>query len=150
MVLLNKHIHQATIEKALTEYDDVDEKITIYSGSDKNLVSKRILIIFSPVIRSLIASLPCCSPASIIIPHFSSQVIQHLARILENGSTTGVPSNSFKQVYEIIELAKILSIDVSDLRREVEVLEDTEVETKNVQTKENHEVGLIKDDIAQK
>ena len=34
MVLLNKHVHQATIEEALTEYDDVDEKIIIYSDSD--------------------------------------------------------------------------------------------------------------------
>ena len=86
MVLINKHVHQATIEKALTEYDDVDDKITIYSGSDKNLVSKRILIMFSPVIRTCIGSLPCCTPASIIIPHFSSPVIHHLVRILETGS----------------------------------------------------------------
>ena len=56
MVLSNKHVHQATIEKALTEYDDVDDKIIIYSGNYKNLVSKRILIMFSPVMKSLIAS----------------------------------------------------------------------------------------------
>ena len=133
MVLSNKHVHQATIEKALTEYDDVDDKIIIYSGNYKNLVSKRILIMFSPVMKSLIASLPCCTPASIIIPNVSSRVVQHLARILETGSTTGVPSDSFKQVYEIIELAKVLSIDVSDLRREAKVLEDTKVKKKNAQ-----------------
>ena len=148
MVLSNKHVHQATIEKALTEYDDVDDKIIIYSGNYKNLVSKRILIMFSPVMKSLIASLPCCTPASIIIPDFSSAVVQHLVRILETGSTTGVQSDSFKQVYEIIEVAKVFSIDVSDLRHDVKVLQDKKVEKKNVQTEENNEISLTKNDMA--
>merc|ERR1719369_1866833 len=74
---------------------------------------------FSPVIRALITSLPCCTQPSLIIPNCSTTVVQHLVKILECGYTTGVPNDSFKQVYEIIELAKILDIDISDLRRDM-------------------------------
>ena len=69
-------------------------------------------------------------------------------RILETGSTTGVQSDSFKQVYEIIEVAKVFSIDVSDLRHEVKVLQDKKVEKKNVQTE--NEISLTKSDMALK
>ena len=46
-------------------------------------------------------------------------VLSSVVRSVEWGSTSGVPSDSFKQVYEIIDLAKILDVDVSDLRRDV-------------------------------
>merc|ERR1719369_1105807 len=97
---------------------------------------------FSPVIRALITSLPCCTQPSLIIPNCSTTVVQHLVKILECGYTTGVPSDSFKQVYEIIELAKILDIDVSDLRRDVKasvskedvVKSETKRKDKNLKT----------------
>ena len=58
-------------EKAITEHDNVEERIIFYSDSDKVLASKNILMMFSPVIRYLVASLPCCTPPSISIPSFS-------------------------------------------------------------------------------
>ena len=116
MVAITKHDHINNIEKAIIENGNGDEKLVFYSDSDKVLISKSFLMMFSPVIRSLVASLPCCTAPSISIPGFSLQIVQHLVRILESGYTTGVPTDSFKQVYEIIELAKLLDIDVSDLR----------------------------------
>ena len=118
MLTINKDDHQNNIEKAILEYDG-DGKIIFFSGSEKVIVSKSILMMFSPVVRSLVSSLPCCSSPSIIIPNFSPAVVHHFVQILESGYTTGVPNDSFKQVYEIIELAKILDIDISDLRRDM-------------------------------
>merc|ERR1719369_1470473 len=113
-------VHREVIGKVVRDSVDSDEKIIIYSGNSKSQeVAKKVLVMFSPVARALVASLPCCTPSSIIIPNSSPSVVQHLVDILESGYTTGVPSDSFKQVYEIIELAKTLGIDVSDLRREM-------------------------------
>jgi len=97
------------------------EGITLATKGGSSDVPKLNLMVFSSVVRSLVASLPCSnsSQPTIILPDFSLSTVEHLSRILESGSTSGVPSDSFKQVYEIIDLAKILDVDVSDLRRDV-------------------------------
>ena len=134
MLPIDKVKHQALIKKAIA--DHVDDKLIIFTGIEKNIVSKTIFLMFSPVVRTLIASLPCCTTSSIIIPNFSSSVVQHLANILEAGFTTGVSIDSFKQVYEIVDLAKHLNIDISDLRRDVKTEAPQDEKKENVEETE--------------
>ena len=64
----------------------------------------------------MLASLPCCSPPALILPGFSPDSIKHLRKLLKSGDSPVGRIHSFKEVYDIIDNAKILNIDVSDLR----------------------------------
>ena len=117
MVSFKKTNHHLVFEELLRE--DVEEKITIYVGKKKNLVSKRILMMFSSVIRSFSASLPCSSTFSIIIDEFDPATVSQLLDILECGVTKGAENDSNKQVDEIKELAKNFGINMIDICNEI-------------------------------
>jgi len=126
MILFKKRNHPSMIEELLAE--DPEEKITIYSEREENLMSKRILMMLSPVIRSFTASLPCSSTFSIIIDDFDTTTVIQLFEILECGVTKATHNDTNEQVAKIKELAKSLGINIIDIYNDntVSELETTE------------------------
>ena len=102
MILFKKRNHPSLIEELLAE--DPEDKITIYSEREENLMSKRILMMLSPVIRSFTASLPCSSTFSIIIDDFDTTTVIQLLEILECGVTKATHNDTNEQVAKIKSL----------------------------------------------
>ena len=120
MLLEDKRGHVDKVKRVISECarDGGEDEIMIYSGGEKKMISRRALTLFSPVIRSLVSSLQCCTAPSIILPDFSPSTISHLLNIITAGFTRGVKTDSFREIYEIINLAKHIGIDISDLRHD--------------------------------
>jgi len=113
MIEFKKINHHSLIEELLAE--DVEEKIPIYTGREENLVSKRILTMFSPVFRRFTASLPCSSTFSIILDDCDTVTVTQLLEILVCGVTKAIQNDSNKQVAKIKELANRLEINIIDI-----------------------------------
>jgi len=125
MLLQDKLHHEDKVQEVISGFarEGREDQLVIFSGGERKMISRRILTLFSPVIRSLVSSLPCSTEPSIILPDFSLSTISHLANIITTGFTTGVKTESFREIYEVIDLAKHIGMDISDVRRDTKNLE---------------------------
>lgn len=110
---------QEEFNKLISEaYQDVflaTEQLLLITKDKKISVNRNILMVFSPVIRSIFDSLKCCSTYTITIPDCSSVAIEHLMNILSKGRS------SFQgdiNTSELIQAANCLQINISNFEYE--------------------------------
>jgi len=97
---------------AFTEFISSDQqKLTIFTRDKPFLLNKESLVIFSPFLRNILDSLPCCSQPSILLPDCSSLALQHLLNIVQYGATD---FQGELNTAEILVAAKCLAIDLTN------------------------------------
>merc|ERR1719318_465214 len=110
--------HKDIIEKAYNDSQiktGEDELLMITNTEEIIKVSKSSVLLFSPFIRSLLDSVPCCKTSSLILPDFSPSSVKHLHNLLGTGASALEGNYSYKEIYELIGNAKVLGIHLSDL-----------------------------------
>eukprot|EP00092_Neocalanus_flemingeri_P026456 GFUD01028677.1.p1 GENE.GFUD01028677.1~~GFUD01028677.1.p1 ORF type:complete len:596 (+),score=137.08 GFUD01028677.1:54-1841(+) len=120
---------------AFQDFNKSEEKLTIFAKDKAITVQREPLVLFSPVLRSVLDSLSCCSKPALSLPDCNSSALEHLWRIVKFGETDfeGELNTS-----EIIVAAKCLQIDVTNfeyVKREASRLKGTEKNSKTPQAK---------------
>eukprot|EP00092_Neocalanus_flemingeri_P039113 GFUD01042575.1.p1 GENE.GFUD01042575.1~~GFUD01042575.1.p1 ORF type:complete len:623 (-),score=129.86 GFUD01042575.1:60-1928(-) len=120
---------------AFQDFNKSEEKLTIFAKDKAITVQREPLVLFSPVLRSVLDSLSCCSKPALSLPDCSSTALEHLWRIVKFGATDfeGELNTS-----EIIVAAKCLQIDVTNfeyVKTEVSRVKGVQTNSKMEQTK---------------
>jgi len=97
-----------------------DHDAAIISSTGESIpTSRSLLSLASPMLRKLVASLPCCATTTIHLPDFSTHALKHLISILSHGFTTSQLRNDiFRDVTQLMDMAKLLDISIIDLSYE--------------------------------
>jgi len=97
---------------AFTNFTSSDQqKLTIFTRDKPIHLKREPLVVFSPFIRNVLDSLPCCSQPSILFPDCSSLALQHLLNIVQCGATD---FQGELNTAEILVAAKCLAIDLTN------------------------------------
>jgi len=107
------------VSEAFKDFTKGEDKITVYTKDKPVTLQREPLLIFSPVLRSVLDSLSCCAKPAISLPDCSSSAVQQLWRIVMEGATD---FEGQLNMSEIIVAAKCFQIDVTNfeyVKREV-------------------------------
>ena len=119
--------HNDQVNEVLNYINNLENDISIISSEgDEVLTNKYLLSVFSPTLRSLFSKLCCSSPTTLILSQCSSDPIQLLLSIITNGFTAVSNKASLTNAKEIIDTAKCLGIDFSDLIYSFETINNVE------------------------
>ena len=106
-----EEIHKEQIQEAFEDVTQIPNDIIIVSEENEEIqTSKYLLSLLSPTLCSLI-KVECCIKQKILLPDCSAKSIKHLLLLVCTGVTYN-DSFSSHDLKEIIELAKLLSIDI--------------------------------------
>ena len=112
MILMN---HGKYLSDAFLGMREIYSEIII-STSEEGCTSsfnKNLLQLFSPLMREIFASIPQDSAPGLILPEeFSSLTMSHLEKLLLTGVST-VDSVSNKDINDLVEIGKLLRVDLS-------------------------------------
>jgi len=97
---------------AFTEFTSAEQQnLTIFMKDKPMQLNRKPLVVFSPFLRSILDSLPCCSKPSILLPDCSSSAMLHLLNIFLYGATD---FQGELNTAEILVAAKCLAIDLTN------------------------------------
>jgi len=97
---------------AFTEFTSSgQQEITVFTKDKPVSLNREPLVVFSPFLRSILDSLPCCFQPSILLPDCSSVALQHLLNIVLYGATD---FHGELNTAEILVAAKCLAIDLTN------------------------------------
>jgi len=97
---------------AYTEFTSAEQQnLTIFMKDKHIQLNRKPLVVFSPFLRSILNSLPCCSKPSILLPDCSSSAMLHLLNIVLYGATD---FQGELNTAEILVAAKCLAIDLTN------------------------------------
>lgn len=113
----HEHGSDEQIEKlfeALNSTPHLTNDVTIISENNEEIhTNKFLLSVFSPTLRPLLST-PCCTSHTLLIPDCSTSSIKHLLNIIMTGFSA-TDDDSFQDSYEILETAKLLSVDIQEI-----------------------------------
>ena len=98
--------------------DQDDETLEIIAKNNKRLLfNKKLLMLFSPSLRTCLADIPCCGvQPSISAPSVSANCVAKVQEILLN-TVNNVPIQwSDDDVEDIVEAAEVLGIEMKNIR----------------------------------
>jgi len=102
------------ITEAINSLANLPNDLTIITGENEEVHTNRYLLsVFSPTIRHLLFA-SCCPSSALYLPDCSTSSIKHLLRIIQTGYTATTKA-TFEEVNEIVNTAKLLSIDIREL-----------------------------------
>ena len=76
-------------------------------------LNRNLLVLFSPFLRSILGSIPCCTESTMFLPDINTRTIIKLRDILNNG--TGANFLDLNESGDILEAARVLGIDMTKL-----------------------------------
>jgi len=90
------------------------EKINIYTNKNETIeVNRDLLLLLMPYLKSIWKDIPQSCSTSIILPDCSSSIIKSIIEILSDGRMDC--SDSYSYLKEVIEVGKVLQLDLSSL-----------------------------------
>ena len=112
MILIKKK-YQSQLNEAFLA-NNLHESFLLVKASDRDIsVNYQALAILSPYFRNLMASSPCCTKPTLLLPEFSASSIELFISMVTDG-TTKTPIKTPGEAAEIIKVAKAFDIDASD------------------------------------
>jgi len=144
----NEHIedlHEAVLKSAFRTMICNPSRLLLHSKDGNELsLNRDVLVLFSPILRSVLTSVPCCLTPTIFLPDVSTNAILKLSDILNTGKSGKLKDVRDKR--EMIEAATQLGIDMSELQCGSILLsssEDTLSENDILSSKSNKEDQLL-------
>ena len=81
-------LHDAVLKLAFQTMISNPSRLLIHSKNGNELcLNKDVLVLFSPILRSVLSSVPACSTPTILLPDISTNVILKLGDILNSGKS---------------------------------------------------------------
>jgi len=115
LIQKNTRDHCKDMKIAIENTFQNEDQITIVTGDWKYVPFKKsLLILFSKTMRSCLASLSCCSEATIFLPDCSTDTVSKVQDLLEKQYTETV-GKSFKVIQSVVEAANALGLDIDNL-----------------------------------
>jgi len=107
-------LHGIVLNSAFKSMISNPSKLLVSTGDGIELsLNRNVLVLFSPLVRNILSSVPCCTVPTIYLPDINTQTIIKLRDILNIGN-----SGDFWDVREggdILEAASALGIDITRL-----------------------------------
>jgi len=128
MILIKKK-HKSHLVEAFSA-NGLNENFLLVKTADQDIsINYQALVILSPYFRALLASSPCCTSPTLILPEFSASSVEMFVSLVTDG-TTKDPIKTATEAAEIIKVAKAFDIDASDYTVLVQAVND--------KSKQNH------------
>jgi len=107
-------LHEAVLKSAFRTMICNPSRLLLHSKDGNELsLNRDVLVLFSPILRSVLTSVPCCLTPTIFLPDVSTNTILQLGDILNTGKSG--KSKDVRDKREMIEAATQLGIDLSEL-----------------------------------
>jgi len=114
--LTKEVVHQQHhLKEAISIAVKEDCDVCIVSKDNKTVTCQRsLLVLYSPLIASILSSLPCCLSPTIFLPHFQEQHIRRFLHLLGSGQTiAGQNINADMRI--IAKIAEVLQIPMTGI-----------------------------------
>ena len=81
-------LHEAVLKSAFKTMVSNPSRVMVHSKDGNELsLNRDVLVLFSPILRSVLTSVPCCSTPTIFLPDVSTNVILKLSDIFNTGKS---------------------------------------------------------------
>jgi len=140
-LVANKNDHKDLIDEAfLLAVKDVSDTVIVTKDKEELIGNKLVLSVFSPLFRSILHDSVPGSP--ILLPDCSSSSVRHVLSIITN-SFTKIEKESLNDLNDVIETAKVMDIDISNIYVEQSILEGSSWTTESVTPSLDEDQGEI-------
>eukprot|EP00092_Neocalanus_flemingeri_P026307 GFUD01028520.1.p1 GENE.GFUD01028520.1~~GFUD01028520.1.p1 ORF type:complete len:657 (-),score=159.95 GFUD01028520.1:22-1992(-) len=134
-------LHGLVLNAAFKAMISNPTKVLVNTEDNMELsLNRNILILFSPVLRDILSTVPCCTIPTMYLPDISTKTIIRLRDILNKGISSDFWD--LKESGEVLEAASALGIDMQRLHYGEEVLSSSSgevlVNVDNIGNKSKH------------
>eukprot|EP00092_Neocalanus_flemingeri_P037533 GFUD01040868.1.p1 GENE.GFUD01040868.1~~GFUD01040868.1.p1 ORF type:complete len:645 (-),score=162.92 GFUD01040868.1:46-1980(-) len=134
-------LHGLVLNSAFKAMISNPTKVLVNTGDNMELsLNRNILILFSPVLRDILSTVPCCTIPTMYLPDISTKTIIRLRDILNKGISSDFWD--LKESGEVLEAASALGIDMQRLHYGEEVVSSSSgevlVNVENIGNKSKH------------
>ena len=114
-LLLQKHDHSEALSEAFDELKEPVNMLRIFTrGGDLCLVNCDLFCMLSPLVRSIVRNIPCCTSYMIFIPELSKKSVDTIIGLVKNGYEEFIGDSS-SYVTSVREAAEVLQIRLGNL-----------------------------------